>query len=433
MQFLIRLLGLTDATSAERRATFWTALMFGAAMASTFVLRPVRDQFGVDRGVEHMPYLYGLTLLVTTAFTPAFWWLASRMPSRRFVPIALHALAASMLIVFGGLSLVGDYDWKAPGAQWVGEAFWGYFSAFNVAVPTLVWVHTVEHFSRRQGLRLFGIVGVGGTSGAVLGSLLAEQIPALALPPSAAAIGSLVMLELAFVCYHRSRRACAAMCAESLVQPSSEGTARGGFFGGLALLRRDGHLRAIGGYMMLLAMVASAFAVARTELVGEQVASSRAQHGWLAHTELMSQSLVLALQLFCTGRLLRRLPAAAALVLMPLLNALGLAVLSLSPTVGAIALVTILLRGGQFALEKPSREALYTPLALETKHKVKFLLDTFALRFGDWLGACFQVYVMRRFELSAAWVLTFTVALAVAWASIGFVLGRRADRDGGRA
>jgi ATP/ADP translocase len=31
----------------------------------------------------------------------------------------------------------------------------------------------------------------------------------------------------------------------------------------------------------------------------------------------------------------------------------------------------IALRGVQFALEKPSREALYTPLDLETKNKVK--------------------------------------------------------------
>ena len=39
--------------------------MFFACLAATFVLRPLRDQFGVDRGVDQLPYLYSLTLLAT--------------------------------------------------------------------------------------------------------------------------------------------------------------------------------------------------------------------------------------------------------------------------------------------------------------------------------------------------------------------------------
>ena len=100
MPWLPRSLGLAATTLAERRATLWTAAMFGAALASTFVLRPLRDQFGVDQGAERMPYLYGLTLLVTTVFTPLFWALARGRPSRRFVPIALQAAAASMALLY---------------------------------------------------------------------------------------------------------------------------------------------------------------------------------------------------------------------------------------------------------------------------------------------------------------------------------------------
>jgi ATP:ADP antiporter, AAA family len=429
VRWLLRSLGLADATAAERRATFWTAAMFGLALASTFVLRPLRDQFGVDRGVARLPYLYSLTLVVTTVFVPAFWWLANRMPSRRFVPAALHASAAMMLLLFFALTAVGSYDWQARGARWVGEAFWGFFSAFNVAVPTLVWIHAVEHFRREQGLRLFGIIGVGGTAGAVLGSLLAQQVSSMALPPSSAALASLVLLESTFLCYLGSRRACSRMpvVATAAAAPDAR-VSRSGMLAGLRLLFADRHLLAIAGYMLLLGMVATAFAVAQTELVGEQVASPRAQHGWLAHTELLSQSLVLGLQLFCTGRLLRRLPAALFLSLMPLLSTLGLGVLWLWPTVATVAVVQILRRGAQFSLEKPSREVLYTPLDLETKHKVKFLLDTFALRAGDLIGACFQVYVLRKADIGATGILIATVTLAGLWAAIGIGLGRRGGR-----
>ncbi|MGE3172064.1 MAG: hypothetical protein AB7O97_05510 [Planctomycetota bacterium] len=438
MHWLWHLLGLRDATGAERRAAFWTAVMFCCALASTFVLRPLRDQFGVDRGVDHMPWLYSLTLAVTVVFTPWFWWLANRMPSRRFVPVALHASAGAMLLLYAALRAVGRYDWSAPGAAWVGEAFWGFYSAFNVAVPTLVWIHAVEHFRREQALRLFGLVGVGGTCGAMLGSYLAGQLPKLGLEPSAAALASLVLLELTLLAYLRSRRACEAMAsvqrgaATEVVGEGAHVASRAvsarGLLHGLRLLAADRHLLGIAAYMMLLGGVATAFYVAQTELVGEQVRSARAQHGWLAHTEFLGQSLVLSLQLFFTGRLLRRLPAALFLSLLPLLSTVGLGALWLWPTVAAVAVVQILRRGAQYALEKPSREALYTPLELETKHKVKFLLDTVAFRLGDLLGVCFQVYVLRGGRLGAGGILAATIALAAVWAGVGAALGRGSVR-----
>ena len=76
---LWRFLGLQAATKAERSATFWVACMSFATLASMFVLRPIRNQFGVARGVEGMPELYSLTLLATVVLVVPFWSLANRM------------------------------------------------------------------------------------------------------------------------------------------------------------------------------------------------------------------------------------------------------------------------------------------------------------------------------------------------------------------
>lgn len=431
MPWILRTLGLADATAVERRATFWTAAMFGAALAATFVLRPLRDQFGVDQGVARMPWLYGLTLLTTALFVPGFWWLANRMPSRRFVPIALQVAALTLVLLFLGLLLVPDYDWRAPGARWIGEAFWGYFSTLNVALPSLVWIHAVEHFRREQGLRLFGLVAVGGTLGAVLGSAAAQGLVALALPPSAAAVAALVLLQLSFLCYRRSLPACAAMAAAGAAgadaaAPAPGRFAAGGVLQGLRLLVRDPHLLAIAGYMALLGMVATAFYAAQTELVGRHVATPSAQAGWLAHTEFLGQTLVLTVQLFFTGRLLRRIPPAFFLCLLPVLSIAGLGALWLWSTVSAVAVVQILRRGARFSLEKPSREVLYTPLDLATKHKVKILLDTFAYRAGDLLGAFLQV-LLRGAGADTGGAMSATIALALCWATLGFLLGRRSQ------
>jgi AAA family ATP:ADP antiporter len=108
----------------------------------------------------------------------------------------------------------------------------------------------------------------------------------------------------------------------------------------------------------------------------------------------------------------------------PILSAFGLCAVWAWPSVATVGVVMIALRGVQFALEKPSREALYTPLDLETKHKVKFLLDTVALRFGDWIGACIQLTIVKQSAHGANAALVAALLGAALWALLGARIGR---------
>jgi AAA family ATP:ADP antiporter len=171
-------------------------------------------------------------------------------------------------------------------------------------------------------------------------------------------------------------------------------------------------------------MVATAFAVAQTQLVGEQVVKAGNQMLWFADVESITQGLTLVLQVTATGHLLRRFPQWSFLCLLPLLAIAGLSALWLFPVTLAVGIVQVLRRGGQFAFEKPARELLYTPFDLETKHKVKFVLDTVAFRFGDLLGAYYQL-ALREHAPGPGVVLAATIALAAAWIVLGLALGRR--------
>ena len=389
--------------------------MFFACLAATFVLRPLRDQFGVDRGVDQLPYLYSLTLLATVFVVLPFWWLANRMSSRRFVPLMLHVFTVGLLMLAFGLSAAGDYEWSAQ--PLLGEAFWGGFNALNVAVPALVWIHAVEHFGRDQARRQFGLIAVGGTLGAVFGSwgarLLASQ------PVWCAVVGAAVLLQVAGFAFLRSVRHCRQM------ERSANGSvnAGGGLMEGIGVLCRDGRARSIGVYMVLLGVVATAFYAAQAELVGGEIKSARSQYEWLANKEIITQTFVLLLQVFCTGRLLSAWPAVALLISLPVVSTLGLSVWWLAPTAVGIFCVDVVRRGARFALEKPAREVLYTPFDLATKHKVKFLLDTFAYRLGDLLGALLQV-ALRRFEIGTGGVVAVTLGFALLSIVVALKLSR---------
>ncbi|HEX5051959.1 MAG TPA: Npt1/Npt2 family nucleotide transporter [Planctomycetota bacterium] len=417
---------MQNASASERSATLWIAVMFFCSLASTFLLRPLRDQFGVDQGVERLPWLYSLTLLATACCVPPFWWLANRTPSRRFVPLVQHVCASLLVLLAVGLFAIGDYEWR--NVPWLGEVFWGGFSALNVIVPSLVWIHAVEHFRRDQGQRLFGLVAVGGTFGAVVGSWVASLLSKdLHAPPWAAALVSAGLLEAAVLCFRASLPGCARMREGDAGAVPVDAVASRGAFAGVRLLLADGYLRSIAVYMLLLGMLATAFYAAQTELVGEFVDRGRSQHSWLASVEFWSQTLVLCLQVFATGRLLRRLPPMLFLAALPLTSIVGLGALWLWPAVLAINVVQIVRRGAQFAFDKPAREVLYTPLDLETKHKVKFLLDTFAFRLGDLLGAIMQLQ-LRSLHIGTRGAVVATIALALVWVGVAVVLGRGRSR-----
>ena len=417
MLLFSRLFGLQDALPVERRAAKWVAAMFCCALASTSLLRPLRDQFGVDQGVEAMPRLYTWTLVATIVAVLPFWWLANRMPSRRFIPVVIGACAVLVLLLAGSLVAIGEYDWKR--APMLGEWFWGGFSAFNVVVPSLVWIHAVEHFQSQQARRLFGIVAVGATAGAVCGSWLAGFLSKdLGMKPAAAALASVVMLVLMMLAYRRSLPACRELGA------ASGQVATGGVFEGARIVATSGRARAIAVYMVLLGVVATAFAAARIEIFGGSIPRARDQHGLLADVEFWSQTFVLVLQLFCTGRLLQRWPGALLLVSLPIASILGLGALWLAPVLLTINLVDVGRRGAQYAFERPAREVLYTPLSLATKHKVKFLLDTFAFRLGDLGGAWIQLGLLSS-GVGVGGTAAVTIVVALAWIALGIVLGRR--------
>ena len=391
----------------------WIAVMYFAALASMFVLRPIRGQLGVARGVEAMPELYAVTLVATVLVVAPFWSLANRMASRRFVPICMHVCTGALLLLALGFTVVGARQWGEH--PWIGKLFWGGFSAMNLAVPALIWIHAVEHYGKGQAKRLFGLVAVGGTLGAMAGSYGAKLGPQLGwdVPLWAYGVFAAALMQAGLLAYRRSERPCQQL--EGGVATSRH--ASGGTLQALSILWRDRQARRIATYIMLVGFVATAFEAAQTELVGSEIDRAWEQQSFLADVGLYGNGLVLFLQLFCTGRLMTRTSAVVLLVALPAVSILGLGCYWLAPTAVVIFAIQVGRRGVNYAIEKPSREVLYTPLDLATKHKVKFLLDTFAYRLGDLVGAVTQVW-LRELGLGVGAIVLVTAGVALVWIKV---------------
>jgi AAA family ATP:ADP antiporter len=106
---------------------------------------------------------------------------------------------------------------------------------------------------------------------------------------------------------------------------------------------------------------------------------------------------------------------------------LGFSLLAMAATFPVLAFVMIVRRVGEYALVRPGREMLFTPVPVETKYKAKNAIDTFVYRGGDAVAG--WVYAGIVAVATNAAVALAGAALAGLWAAVGYAIGRRHDRE----
>src|SRR5690606_5471343 len=76
-------------------------------------------------------------------------------------------------------------------------------------------------------------------------------------------------------------------------------------------------------------------------------------------------------------------------------------------------------RGLHYAVDRPTREVLYTVLGPEEKYKSKSFIDTFVYRGGDLLGA-WADHLLSKAGLAVAGI---AIGVAAVWGTAGLTLG----------
>jgi ATP:ADP antiporter, AAA family len=106
------------------------------------------------------------------------------------------------------------------------------------------------------------------------------------------------------------------------------------------------------------------------------------------------------------------------------LTLIGFGALGTAPVLGVLLAFQIARRAGNFAIQRPAREALFTVLPRADKYKAKNFSDTFVYRFGDQVGA-WSYTAMAVFGLGASGLAFTMVPFSALWLVLTVWLGRR--------
>jgi len=151
----------TDVHPGEGLSALLLAANVFSLLAFYSVLKIVRDSLILaEAGAVAASYASAGQALLLFAFVPAYGAFASRVNRLRLV-CGVTLFFASHLLIFYLLGMAGVR---------VGVAFYLWIGVFNMVAVAQFWAFANDLYTNDRGKRLFPLVGIGASLGAVVGS-----------------------------------------------------------------------------------------------------------------------------------------------------------------------------------------------------------------------------------------------------------------------
>lgn len=395
------------------------AVTFAALMASHTAFRPVRDTLVLDGHPDDIPWLYFGTFIAVSVASPLWSALLARGARRRLAPMAYHAFALCLV----GFFIVVQADVARVA---VGRVFYIWSSVFNLFVVSVLWSLLADLLSPHTARQLYGPIAAGGTIGTIVGPALTKLLVGT-VGHSGILLMSAVFLEISVVGVMLLCRFARTLPETSVPSTSSEPAdpdkpLGGGAFTGIARVARTPYLRTIVGYVLCMTFAATFVYLAQQRVVYHELSDRIARTEFLAGLEVWQSVGALVLQLAIAAPALTWLGPAVVLGVLPVVQAVGITMLALVPSLGAVSFVVVASRAIQHGLIRPGRELLFTVLSADDKYRAKHAIDTVAYRLGDLASAWLNKGLLA-LGLGSAALVGAAVPLVGIWLGLAIALG----------
>lgn len=411
-------------------------------LAGYYILRPIRESFGITWGTGNLPALFYGTVAVMVLINPLYSRLVARMPRGRFIPLIYRGLIVCLVGFFVGLH-VFDGGHRAAlkllspaaGVRLIAAdslvvlkyAFYIFISVFNLFIVSIFWSLMSDLFNKRQASRIYGCIAVGGSLGAIVGSFITSTFVGQ-IGQANLILLSCLLLELAARCALSFNRRFAEPKKQEKSARRADVALGGSSWAGMAAVFRSPYLFGIGLYVLLYGLSGTFAYFFQAGVVEAASPDDHARTRIFANIDLFTNLVTLVFQGFLFARLLKWLGPATLLCLLPVYSAIGFFLLSSGSIpegslLIAFSVFQVLRRAIGYGLKKPTQEVLFTAVSAEEKYKAKNLIDLAFARTGDMAGAKASSYIegagMGLLALAGA-----AAPVSLIWMVIGLGLGR---------
>ena len=393
------------------------ALSFGyffCLLCAYYVLRPIRDEMGIQGGVDNLQWLFTATFITMLCVVPVFGWVCSRYARAQLLPVVYGFFILNILLFYF------CYRFELVPAQYLARIFFVWVSVFNLFVVSVFWSFMVDLFDSEQAKRLFGFIAAGGSAGAITGpaltTLLVKSLGTVNL-----LLISALFLGFVLICIYKLR-----VWTRNNRQQDTEAMG-GGIFDGVKHVIRSPYLLGVCCYVLLYTTLATFLYFTQAEIVRDAFSDSDQRTQIFAIMDLITNALTISIQVFVTGRVATRFGLPITLALVPAIVVIGFVVLSFYPVLIVLILVQVLRRAGNYAIARPGREMLFSVLGREQKYKSKNFIDTVVYRGGDAVSAWIHAG-LTSIGMVTSGIAAIGAALGVLWLLVGWKLGQTREK-----
>ena len=416
---------LIDIKREEWPAFLWSFAYFFFLLCAYYVLRPVRDEMGIQGGLKNLPWLFTGTFAGMLVVTPLFGWISSRWPRRQFLPAVYLFFIANLVLFYLAMQS------NALDITQVAAGFFIWLSVFNYFVVSVFWSFMTDIYDNLTAKRLFGAIAAGGSAGAMTGPVItAVLVKTVGIPNllliSAALLGGAVACIVGLGRWAKQRQ------IERGAGTTAEDVAMGGgMLDGIRLALASPYLLTICGYIFLLQGLGTYFYLEQLRVMAESLPSSAERTQLFAQLDLAVNTVTLLTQVLLTRARVRRMGLIFCLVLLPFLAIFTLGVTGVMPTLAVISVSTVIRRACEFAVGKPAREILFTVVTRQERYKAKNVIDTVVSRGSD-VVSTWSHAGLRGLGMNASQMAFSVIPLCFLMIGAGIYLGREQEQRRGR-
>jgi ATP/ADP translocase len=354
-----------------------TLSFLGAFLVIAFLVlaRSLRESIYITVfPVESLPYVVGTVALASVPTVGIFARQLSRHEPRRVLLGTVVLMAAGLAVLWPfatrlPVAVVAFYMWTALGALLLTSGF---------------WIVTSEYFPVRGAKRLYGLIGAGGTAGAmVMGNSISWLLGRVSI---ASLIPALIALLVAFLVVQSLLPAMAGGQPGDDVRDAGEARPSA-IREGLTLVWQTPHLRTIALIVASATLASTLVDYQFKELARGMFTTKEQLAGFFGAFYGWTGALALVVQLFVSARFMARAGISATIAVLPTVLLLGSTALLLVPSL----LVATLVRGADSSMRKSLHrsvlEVLYVPLPSALRRKTKTFIDSVVDAGAEGLGA----------------------------------------------
>jgi AAA family ATP:ADP antiporter len=374
----------SDIQSGEGRTVVLLFLNAFIMMGLYYILKPVREGLILSGfGAVIKSYSSAAQALLFVFVVPLYGAFAARV-NRVWLLSGMTLFFISNLLLFA-LALGAGLN--------IGVVYYIWLGIFNFMIVSQFWAFANDVYTEQQGKRLFPIVGIGASAGALAGAWLTaiafEQMSNEALLMLATLLLGFFILLIIWVDRREGE-------PESSVPEASQRLSKEG---GFKLVLANRYLLLIAFYVLLLNLVntvgefilGSLFEQYAIDQIGagDALRSDRGEFirtlyghffGWVNLIGLLIQSLLVS-------RFIKYLGVRGSLFIGPLMSLVTYGTTVFQPVLNIVRNMKIVENSNDYSTNNTVRAALFLPTSRDVKYKAKAAIDTFFGRTGDALQA----------------------------------------------